>query len=131
MNEKKATYYHGGNRGLQVGDYILPQSETGAECAPHALHRKDRTYVTPSIDAASFFGSKPWHKAPVIYVVKPDGDIEPDPDCNVTGGSFACQKAKVVAIKKIPGKVIKKHRKAMIHNMHRLEAARKLETGQK
>src|SRR5258708_6084187 len=116
MNEKKVTYFHGGNRGLQVGDYVLPQSETGAEYAPHELHRKDRAYVTPSIDATNFYGSKPWHKNPVVYVVKPEGEIEADPDCNVPGGSFACQKARVIAIKKIPGKVIKKHRKAMLKN---------------
>lgn len=125
----KVTYYHGGNRGLQVGDYILPQSETGAEYTPHELHRKDRTYVTPSIDAANFYGSKPWHKKPVVYVVMPEGDIEPDPDCTVPGGSFACLKAKVIAIKKIPGKVIQKHRKAIIRNMHRLEAERKAAPG--
>jgi hypothetical protein len=54
--------------------------------------------------------------------VKPEGEIEPDPDCNRPGGSFACQKAKIIAIEKVPGKVIKKNRKAMIRNMHRLEA---------
>jgi hypothetical protein len=122
MNEKKVTYFHGGNRGLQVGDYILPQSETGAEYAPHELHRKDRAYITPSIDAANFYGSKPWHKNPVVYVVKPEGEIEADPDCNVPGGSFACQKARVIAIKKIPGKVIKKHRKAMLKNAFRQQS---------
>ena len=61
----------------------------------------------------------------LAYVVKPDGDIEPDPDCKVPGGSFACQRAKVIAIKKIPGKIIKKHRKAIIRNMHQLDAAKK------
>jgi hypothetical protein len=127
MTETKITYYHGGDRGLHVGDYILPQSETGAEYAPHELHQKDRAYITPSIDAAYYYGSKPWHKNPVVYVVKPEGDIEPDPDCKVPGGSFSCQKAKIIAMKKVPGKVIKKNRKAIVRLMHEIEAKKKLE----
>ena len=31
----------------------MPQSETGAEHAPHELHRKDSAYVTPSITPVS------------------------------------------------------------------------------
>lgn len=121
MNEKIVAYFHGGDRGLQVGDYILPQSETGVVGMSHPNYRKDRAYITPSIVDAYFYASKPDHKKPVVYVVKPDGDIEPDPDCQRPGGSFACAKAKVIALKKVPGKVIKKNRKALIRHMHQME----------
>jgi hypothetical protein len=131
MNEKTATYFHGGDRGLQVGDYILPPSETDVTGMSHPLYQRDRAYITPSIIDAYFYASDPDNHKPVVYVVKPEGEIEPDPDCNRSGGSFACRRAKIIAIKKVPGKVIMKNRKAMIRNMHRLEAARKLEAGQK
>lgn len=121
-SETKGTYFHGGDRGLQVGDFILPQSETGVAGMSHPLHRKDRAYITPSIVDAHFYASDPDHAKPVVYVVKPEGEIEQDLDCNRLGGSFTCQKAKIIGIKKVPGKVIKKNRKAMIKNMHRLEA---------
>jgi hypothetical protein len=68
--------------------------------------------VTDDIVDARFFASAA--KRPVVYEVVPDGDIEPDPDCKRLGGSFACQKAKIIAIQKIPGKVIKKNNKAML-----------------
>jgi hypothetical protein len=95
------------------------------------LAKKDRAYITPSIVDAYFYASDPDNHKPVVYVVKLEGEIEPDPDCNRPGGSFACRRAKIIAIKKVPGNVIMKNRKAMIRNMHRLEAARKLEAGQK
>jgi hypothetical protein len=105
-------YFHGGNRGLNVGEYILPQSETGVGGMSHPLHRKDRVYVTPDIVDARYYASAA--KNPVVYEVIPEGEIEPDPDNNRPGGSFACQKAKIIAIQKIPGKVIKKNNKAMM-----------------
>jgi hypothetical protein len=106
-------YFHGGNRKLRVGDYILPPSETGVTgiASLNPLCRRDRVYVTPSIVDARFFASAA--SDPVVYEVVPDGAIEPDPDCNRPGGSFACPKAKVIAIQKIPGKVIKKNKKLM------------------
>jgi hypothetical protein len=131
MNEKKTTFLHGGNRGLQVGDYVLPSSETGVVGITHPLHRADRVYITPSIVDAQFYASSPDHKTPVVYIVKPEGKIESDPDCARPGGSFTCQKGKIIAIQKIPGKVIKKNRKAMIRNLHRLEGAKRIESGQR
>jgi hypothetical protein len=68
-------------------------------------------YVTPSIVDAQFYASAAPN--PVVYVVIPEGEIEHDPDCNRPGGSFSCPKAKIIAIKKIPGKVIKKNQKLM------------------
>lgn len=131
MNEEKTTFLHGGNRGLQVGDYILPSSETGVVGMIHPLHQADRAYITPSIVDAQFYACSPDHKTPVVYVVEPEGDLEPDPDCARPGGSFTCQKAKIIAIQKVSGKVIKKNRKAMIRNLHQLEAAKRIGPGQR
>jgi hypothetical protein len=78
----------------------------------------DRVYVTPSIVDAEFFASGA--ADPVVYEVIPEGDVEPDPDCNRPGGSFACPRAKVTAIRKIQGKVIKKNKKAMLRRADQL-----------
>jgi hypothetical protein len=114
-------YFHGGNRKLHVGDYILPPSETGVEGMVHPLCRRDRVYVTPSIDDARFYASAA--KDPVVYEVVPEGNIEPDPDNKRPGGSFACPKAKITAIQKIPGKVIRKNKKLLMRTRPRLSYA--------
>jgi hypothetical protein len=75
------------------------------------LCRTDRVYLTRSIDGARFFASAAPN--PVVYEAVPEEEIEPDPDCTEPGISIACQKARIIAIHKIPGKVIKKNRKRM------------------
>jgi hypothetical protein len=115
-----ARYFHGGNRGLKVGEYILPPSETGRESASdfgaQPVHRKDRVYVITSLSDAQFFASGA--DEPVVYEVEPVGEFASDPDCR-SGVSFTCQKAKIIAVHKIRGKIIKKHRKMMIARSHR------------
>ena len=109
----KERYFHGGNRKLRVGDYLLPPTETGVLGTSdlNPLCRRDRVYLTQSIDGAQFFASAAL--SPVVYEAVPEGEIEADPDCTEPGVSIACQKAKIVAIHKIPGKVIKKNKKRM------------------
>jgi hypothetical protein len=107
-------YFHGGNRGLKVGDYILPASATrrasASDFGAEKTHQKDRVYVSTNPSHAQFFASA--SRDPVVYEVEPEGELEPDPDCR-TGVSFACSKAKIISVHKIPGKIIKKHKKAM------------------
>jgi len=126
-NKKPTTrYYHGGNRGLKVGQFILPPSETGKESASdfgaEKVHRKDRVYVSARLEDAQFFASG--SKTPVVYEVEPDGEIEPDPDCKV-GVTFSCVKAKIVGIHNVRGKTIKKFKKMMTAQSHRLARARR------
>ena len=49
MNEpdKKPTtrYYHGGNRGLKVGQFILPPSETGKNQPPTSVPRRSTAKI--------------------------------------------------------------------------------------
>jgi hypothetical protein len=114
-----ARYFHGGKRGLKVGDYILPASVTGRESASNfgvQNHRKDRVYVSTTLTDAQLFASASLD--PIVYEVNPEGELAPDPDCR-SGVSFTCPKAKIVSVHKIPGKTIKKARKALIAGSHR------------
>jgi hypothetical protein len=74
-------YFHGGNRGLEIGDYILPPSDTGrpsvSDFGAHIVHRKDRVYLSIRQSDAEFFASAS-HK-PVVYEVEPEREFEPDP----------------------------------------------------
>ena len=110
--------YHGGNRGLRIGDFILPPAETGrrstSDIIVNQVHRRDMVYITPNYAAASLYASV--HEQPTVYEVSPEGDLEPDPDCFCPGLSSACLRAKIVAIHKVPGKVIKKARKVLLQS---------------
>jgi hypothetical protein len=114
-DQKLATrYFHGGNRGLRVGDYILPpKDEPKADFADHPLHQKDCVYVSIALAHAHFFASA--RPNPIVYEVEPVEPVAPDPDCNV-GVSFTCPKAKIVAIHEIPSAEIEKYRAIMIAN---------------
>jgi hypothetical protein len=108
-------YFHGGDRGLKVGDHILPPSNTGQESASDfgaaPVHRRDRVYVSKGQSHAEFFASGT--PDPIVYEVEPEGKLEPDRDCT-SGVSFACPKAKIVAIHEISAETIEKYRKMML-----------------
>jgi rifampin ADP-ribosylating transferase len=110
-------YFHGGRRGLVVGGYILPPLETKVPSTPDygemgGLHRKDRVYVTTALVDAQFYAAA--SQDPIVYEVEPRGNLEDDPDCRGPGRSYACEKAKIIAIHKVRGKLIKKARKKML-----------------
>lgn len=108
-------YFHGGQRGLRIGDFILPPTETKrlstSDIIANRVHRRDRVYITPDMAAASLYASV--QLVPTVYEVIPEGELEPDPDCFCPGLSSACLRAKIVAVHKVPGKVIKKARAAL------------------
>jgi len=110
-------YYHGGDRGLFLGGHILPPTVTGKPATSdfvvmNGLYRKDRVYVTTRLSSAQLYASG--QRKPTVYEVEPVGDLEDDPDCKEPGLSYACEKAKIVAIHNVPGKIIKKARKAFL-----------------
>lgn len=81
------SYYHGGVRGLRVGDLLLPPTETGApHCADFApadldaSHiRRDRVYLARNQrDAAVYAGMQPGGGD--LYEAEPIGEVEPDAD---------------------------------------------------
>mgnify|MGYP001560151553 CR=1 FL=1 len=114
--ESTRTYFHGGQRGLRVGDFILPPAETKKLCTSdiiaNRVHCRDRVYVTPDFNGAALYAAV--QPVPMVYEVIPDGNLEPDPDCDLPGLSFSCLRAKIVAVHKLPGKLIKKARKAIM-----------------
>jgi hypothetical protein len=111
---RKRRYYHGGDGGLQVGGYLLPPNETGKDnmMGTNPLRRKDSVYVTKDIAAAMFFASG--HQSPLVYEVTPEGVIEDDPDHKGKGVSFACPKAKIIALHNVPDYVVLRNRRQMM-----------------
>src|SRR5262245_58057620 len=102
QDPRNKRYYHGGDAGLEVGQYILSAKEIGKDnmIGLNPLHQTDRVYVTKDIVGAMFFASG--HKTPTVYEVTPEGDLEDDPDHKTRAISFACPKAKIIAIYNVP-----------------------------
>lgn len=113
------TYYHGGAPGRQRGAYILPPSITGASCtADHQANtdgvaRRDRVYVTTNPNAALMYAAG--HRRGVIYEVEPDGELEPDPDCNEPGLSYQCARARIRKVIKVKPADLDAARRAILH----------------
>jgi hypothetical protein len=110
-------YFHGENKGLRIGEYLLPPATTAAESTSdlvntHGNHRTDRVYVTIIFKDAQMFAAP--NRKPVVYEVEPEGTLEDDPDDTLPGRSYACEKAKIISIYKVPGKVIKKVRQVAL-----------------
>jgi len=118
MNDKQdprnRRYYHGGNAGLPIGQYILPPAETGADNMAdlNPLLRKDRVYVTKDIAGAMFFASRA--RNPIVYEVTPVGELEDDPDHNIKGIPFACPKAEIIGLHSVPEAVVRRNRLQML-----------------
>jgi len=114
-SKKKKTirFYHGGVKGLKVGDKILPPWITGKstllqhaqEIDPNGPQRDDKVYITTDKEAAKLFASV--YPNGDVYQVIPGEDIEPDPDCLVPGLSYQCSVAtvKMVVVKDVSFKI--------------------------
>jgi hypothetical protein len=112
-------YYHGGPAGRTVGDYILPPSVTKApSCSSFGaagIHRRDRVYITNDPHAALLFACGAVSGRGAVYVVEPEGELEPDPDWSgPAGGSLQCVRAKVVAVRPVKGKMVKRVRRQVL-----------------
>lgn len=89
-------YYHGGRRGLVKGNFILPPSITQARStARYGNHMVDvnQVYVTTDFQSACLYAAGVGGD---VYEVAPVGDLRDDPDCNVPGLSYSCDKARVL-----------------------------------
>lgn len=119
--ERLERYYHGGTRGLRVGDFLLPPDETGNETSLSRYvkaidpekGRTDRVFVTTSIKAARLYAAQLPHGA--VYKVEPVGEIEEDPDYTPDEGeaqiSFMCEKARIIKV--VDPRVAMKHGQAV------------------
>jgi len=83
-------------------------------------YRNDRVYLTTNREDAQVFAAA--SPNPAVYEAIPD-EIEPDPDFP-NSASIACTRARIIAIHKVPGKVIKKNRKLLLKRAHQLELSR-------
>ena len=100
-------YWHGGQRGLSVGEYLLPPEESGyrhgsgeymdAYERRSSGYRFDRVYLT-TIRAAAVMYAALHPSGGCVYEVQPEGELEPDPDCIEPGLSMAVQRARIIAL---------------------------------
>jgi hypothetical protein len=100
-------YFHGGYPRLYPGDLVLPPRVTGAPSLGAYMpevarrqrianpYRADRVFVvTSEAEARLYAGAYPGGGA--LYIVEPQGDLEPDPDCTEPGLSWMAPAARVV-----------------------------------
>lgn len=98
---EQTMFWHGGIRGLQVGEFILPPAETlswlrVSEVMAEA--RADRVYITTDREVARVFAAITTDGigSSRLYRVQPVGDYRPDPD-NLTC-SFEARRALIVTV---------------------------------
>lgn len=80
--------FHGGVTGLNVGDRIIPPSESGVKAAADYLPdqsqaehvRRDRVYITSDLQAAILFAALRSPGGGDVYAVLPESPVEPDAD---------------------------------------------------
>lgn len=100
--------FHGSTVKLNVGDYLLPPSETGVKPRAHPdidaveFNNTNYVYLTSKLEDAQGYGSdvvKPGQKI-YIYEVEPSTDVEEDPENEIFGveGGFRSRKAKIKKI---------------------------------
>ena len=92
-------FWHGGVRGLKIGDFILPPNLTKKPCLSDfgaaSVHRRDRVYVTTQQEAALLYAAG---VGGFIYKCTPIGVVEDDPDCILIGLSYQCEKAHITGV---------------------------------
>lgn len=98
-------YWHGGAPGLKPGDVLLPPDATGASSlaeyraavgAGGDVLRTDRVFVATDRQVARGYAALKPNGA--LYEVRPEGVLEPDPDCLLPGLSWQCERAVVVSV---------------------------------
>lgn len=105
--KKEVVFFHGGQRDLKVGEFLLPSSQTGAkntlvkyieemtkEKGIRNTSNPDVVYLTTSYDAALLYAVL-HPSGGQVYKVKPVGDVERDEDCKVEGLSYGCLMAEI------------------------------------
>lgn len=106
-------WFHGGVRGLKVGDWILSPDASGSENtlsgyaremgAPHGT-RTDVVYLTSRQDTARVYAAL--YPDGALYRVEPDAPCEPDPDA--PGEAVMCARARIVEV--VRSRVVFAHR---------------------
>lgn len=99
-------YFHGGAPDLNVGDYILPPSITGAKSTASfgaaGVCDVNSVYISTDFNDALIFACFHPSRRGVVYEVEPEGEIMEDKDCLVHGLSFECSRAKILKVFYVP-----------------------------
>jgi hypothetical protein len=100
-----ARYWHGGQSGLKVGEYILPPVITGARKEMVGFGRRwERSgcvYVTTEHRIAIVHAAL-HESGGTVYTVDPVGDVLPDTEHNVPGASWICNAARILEANDVP-----------------------------
>ena len=110
-------FFHGGVPDRLPGQHILPPCTTGVRST--ALYGASmvcdpsQVYVTTDVQAAMLFAAGHPSGRGSVYLVKPVGELIPDPDCTTDGLSYSCDKAEVVKRIRVKNKIMRKARKAL------------------
>lgn len=111
LDPPRKAYFHGTRASLEVGGILRPRGEHGAEptnapMIPGAERPADAdnyVYVTRRYGLACAYAHKSQIEGPpVVYLVKPQGEIESDPECNESEYAFRCASAVVIAVDDSP-----------------------------
>lgn len=114
-------YFHGGYGGLKVGGHVLPPSITGAistaSYGAASVCRRDRVYVTSQFENATEAAAVHPSGLGKVYEVEPIGELTVDPDASTMPGqapwSWECERARIVAVHRVPGKTKKRIKKLL------------------
>lgn len=102
----RPVYFHGGQAGLIPGGKILPPDVTGTTgtlreeiirmgLADKGVARGDRVYLVTEW-ASSVMYAVLHPSLGQVYLVEPDGELEPDPDCTEPGLAWQCPSATIL-----------------------------------
>lgn len=95
MNDNDETkWYHGGRIGLQVGDILVPGTQTGLHSGRTP---KPHVYVSPSFDIAFQYANR-FTGQGCVYRVQPIGEIQAD--ISLPEYQFHCQSARIMEVVK-------------------------------
>ena len=104
---RPVTYWHGGAPGLREGGHVLPRSVTRthsyADLEDDYVGAADRVHVTIDKQFAAFHAAAyilPGGSDPgggTLYVVEPEGRLEPDLD-DAPGQSFTVPRARIIRV---------------------------------
>lgn len=85
---KQRRYFHGGAPGRRKGERVVPPGESGEQSARANLDpserahiRTDRVFISEHRWDAKFF-ARTIPGGGSVYEVVPEGEVEPDPDCD-------------------------------------------------
>lgn len=121
------TYFHGGFGGLSPGQFVVPpnvsKASSTASYGAAGVCNRDKVYVTTEFHAALLFACAHPSGKGKVYEVEPVGEVEDDPDAQLPGFSFQCERARVKRVIKVKGKMIRQVQKELLAQLRSGAAA--------